>query len=164
MMGAGSETVAAESVGKAVALYGCVGLTWLAFFSWLAVVGWAIQRRKEREAFYRHETEKRLLEQGDASAEQFLQLRREEERTRWLRRREGLKVGGLITGAIGLGILLGLRFVDTGALSFSAVGWIPLGIGLVLVLYAYVLYPESPSLGRGAPPAPSGGETDDRHD
>jgi hypothetical protein len=151
-------------MGQAIAMYGCVAVTWLAFFSWLAVVGWAIQRRKEREAYYRHETEKKLLERGDASAEQFLQLRREEERTRWLRRREGLKLGGLITTALGIGILVGLRFVDTGTLSLSAVGWIPLAIGLVLLLYAYVLYPEPPSLGRGAPPVPSGGGGDDRRD
>ena len=119
------------------------------------MVGWAIQRRKEREAYYWHETEKRLVDKGEVTAEQLLRLRSEEERVRWLRRREGLKLGGLITAVAGIGIVVALRFVDTGELSISPIGWIPLGIGAVLLLYTYVLYPDFTIRGSGIPLTPS---------
>lgn len=117
----------------------------------------------EREAYYRHETEKRLLEMGEAGARQILALRNEEERARWRRRREGLKLGGVITTALGLGILIGFQFVDTGESSFAGAGGFPLIIGAALLLYAYLLYPKftsldvetpSPSTDDGGPAGP----------
>jgi hypothetical protein len=154
-MDVAGQTAAAAGVSNDIPAFLLVGVFWVAFFSWVTVVGWAIQRRKEREAYYRHETEKRLVDKSGVSAEQLLGLRNEEERIRWLRRREGLKLGGLVTLAAGIGIVVALRFVDTGELSISVTGWIPLGIGVVLLLYTYVLYPTSPSLGGGIPSIPS---------
>jgi len=161
-MDVGGETAAAA--GTDIIAIVVVAVFWVALFCWMTVVGWAIQRRKEREAYYRHETEKRLVDKGEFSAEQFLILRNEEERVRWLRRREGLKLGGLITAAAGIGIVVALRFIDTGELSISAMGWIPLGIGVVLLLYTYVLYPTSPSLGGGSPSIPSDKRRADEQD
>jgi len=132
-----------------------VAIFWLALFCWLTVVGWAKQRRKEREAFYRHETEKKLVDTGGASVDQLLKLRYDEDCKRWALRREGLKLGGLITAAAGLGLVLAPPLLKTGKLSISALGWIPLGIGVALLLYAYLLYPQfSGELG-GMPPTPS---------
>ena len=161
-MDVGGETAAAA--GSEIFAFLVVGVVWVAFFSWLTVVGWAIQRRKEREAYYRHETEKRLVDKGEVSTEQLLRLRNEEEHVRWIRRREGLKLGGLITAAAGIGLVVALRFVDTGGLTISAMGWIPLGIGVVLLLYTYVLYPTSPSLGGGIPSIPSDERRADEQD
>src|SRR5260370_22792113 len=38
------------------------------FFAFLSVEGWAQQKRREREAFYRHEVLKKLIEKGGAAA------------------------------------------------------------------------------------------------
>jgi hypothetical protein len=118
-----------------------IAITYVALFSWLAITGWARQRRLEREAFYRSETERRLVEKGEG-VEQILRLHRETACARWLRRREGLKLGGLITAAIGAGVVIALRFIDTNGVSISSLGWIPLGVGAVVLIYAYALYPK----------------------
>lgn len=163
-MGAGVETAAAAGGDGNVAAMLVVAVVWVACFSWLAVVGWAIQRRKEREAYYRHETEKRLLEKGEAGATQILRLRHEEERTRWLRRREGLRLGGVITTALGISLLVGLQFIDTGELSLAGTGGIPLIIGLALLLYAYVFYPKFTEFDSDTLPLSSDERGGDQHD
>ena len=159
-MDVGGEAMAAASRGSDIVAFVVVAVFWAALFCWLTVVGWATQRRKEREAYYRHETEKRLVDKGEVTAEQLLRLRTEEERVRWLRRREGLKLGGLITTAAGIGIVVGFRFVDAGELAVSAMGWIPLGIGVVLLLYTYVLYPKLSELDVDTPSARPGERSD----
>ena len=161
-MGAGGETAATGGSMDIVAIL-AVAAIWLALFCWLAVVGWAKHRRLEREAYYHHETEKRLLEKGDAGAVQILRLRNEEQRVRWLQRREGLKLGGLIVTALGMGILVGLQFIDTGGLSFAGAGWVPLIIGLALLLYVYVLHPKTTNLSSDLPPLPPGERKGDPH-
>jgi hypothetical protein len=134
-----------EDITAAIAV-AVVAIIYVALFCWLAVIGWAKHRRMEREAYYRHETEKKLIEKGEAGSWQILRLRDEEERTRWLRRREGFKVAGLVTTALGAGILVGLQMIDIGEYSFAGAGGIPLIIGAALLLYAYVLYPKYMSL------------------
>ena len=139
-----------------VAGFVMIGVVWIAFFTWLAVIGWAIQRRKERVAYYRQETEKKLIDKGTMTADQILRLRSEDERAQWLRRREGLRLGGLITAALGVGVLVCLEFIDTGEVSVTSIGWVPLAIGVVLLLYAYVLCPKFTEPDRDAlPPSPS---------
>lgn len=162
----GAETDAAglsEDATTTMALI-AVAVIYVALFCWLAVVGWAKHRRLEREAYYRHETEKRLLEKGEAGARQILSLRNEEERTRWLRRREGFKVAGLITTALGAAILVSLQIIDTGEYSLAGAGGFPLIIGFTLLLYAYLLYPKPLNLDLDGSSDPSVDETDMRHD
>ena len=118
----------------------------------LAVVGWARQRRLEREAYYRHETEKRLVDTGQMTAEWIIKLRAEEERDRWRRRHEGLKLGGLIITALGATSIISLQLVEFVDHSYSALGLIPLGVGLVVLFYAYFLQPRHPKLGGDLPP------------
>ncbi len=163
-MDVGGETAAAAGGNSDIVAIVVVAAFWVVFFSWATVVGWAIQRRKEREAYYRHETEKRLVDKGGVSAEQLLGLRIEEERIRWLRRREGLKLGGLITTALGIGLLAAFQFVDMGRLSLAGTAGIPLIIGLALLLYVYALCPDytQPDT-ETLPPPPdkrSGGQND----
>ena len=121
-MDVGAETAAASSGGDSFTAILMVGVIWVAFFSWLAVTGWARQRRREREAFYRNETEKRLLDKGEATAEQILRVRNQEERVRWLQRREGLKLGGLITVAVGVGIIVALPMIEAGEQTLAGAG------------------------------------------
>jgi hypothetical protein len=113
----------------------------LAVFSWLAVDTWSENRRKEREAFYRSDTLRKIAEtQGGAPA--ALEYLREEERIAQKRRREGLKIGGLITIAAGIGIAVFLNaFLPDRPLYF--LGLIPLLIGLALLFYVYDLAPKA---------------------
>jgi len=113
----------------------------LALFSYLAVETWSENRRKEREAFYRNDTLKKIAEtQGGASA--ALEYLREEERNAQKRRQEGLKLGGLITTAVGIGVVVFLIAILPDRPIYFA-GLIPLLIGLVLFLYAYILAPKA---------------------
>jgi hypothetical protein len=160
MMPPGSESVPAEDSVAAIAII-VVAVIYIALFSWLAVIGWAKHRRLEREAYFRHETEKRLLESGKAGAMQILKLRTEEERIRWFRRREGLKLGGIVTTALGAGVLVGLQLIDTGDYSFAGAGGFPLIIGAAILLYAYLLYPKFSELDIDIPPIAFGDQADD---
>ncbi len=163
-MGPGSETTAASGANSDIVAFIVAGAFWVALFCWLTVVGWARNRRMEREAYYRHETERRLLERGDAGANEILRLRRAEARARWLRRREGLRLTGVITAVLGAGILVGLQFVDTGDPLLSGAGGIPLIIGSALLLYAYVLYPKLEELDVDTLQQPSHGRSIEQQD
>ena len=59
---------------------------------------------------------------------------------------EGYKVGGLITVAAGIGLGTFLYFLEPGS-SVYVVGLVPLLIGLVLLLYGFILAPR-PTRGR----------------
>jgi uncharacterized membrane protein YczE len=57
------------------------------------------------------------------------------------RRREGLKLGGLITIAVGVGIIVFL--VGKPGPQIFTVGAIPLLVGIALMAYAYFLAPRA---------------------
>jgi len=92
-------------------------------------------RRREREAFYRSETLKRLAE---VPGEAGLALLRENERSTMRRRREDIKLGGLVTTAVGIGLMALLRALVPDRAVYVT-GLIPLLIGLALLLHSYVL-------------------------
>jgi len=107
-------------------------------WAFIAVVSWADIRRKEREAYYRHETMKKISEMPGESG---LALLREDERNTALRRKENIKLGGLITSAVGVGLMIFLRAVETREAAYL-VGLIPLLVGIALLAYSYVLAPK----------------------
>ncbi len=114
----------------------------IAMFSFVAVVVWAGERRREREAYYKSETIKKIAETqggGGGSAIEFL---REEERISARRRQEGQKLGGVVTIGVGIGLIAFIRAVDHDNAA-CLVGLIPLFIGIALVAYAYVLAPKN---------------------
>lgn len=113
----------------------------IALFSFLAVIGWAENRRKEREAYYRYEFRKKLVEAGEMNATHLQELMRFEYETEMQRRRQGMVAGGFITAGVGLGILFGLQFIREEAVWM--VGYIPLGIGGAMLLYALFFAPKS---------------------
>jgi hypothetical protein len=114
----------------------------IALFSFLAVASWAEARRKEREAYYTSETVKKIAESSAEGAKSALELLREKQKNAQSRRLEGLKLGGLITTAVGIGVMVLLRWIANDDGPVYLVGVIPLLIGAVLVLYVFWLAPK----------------------
>ena len=107
-------------------------------WAFIAIASWGDNRRKEREAYYRHETIKKISEMP---AETGLALLREDERFATRRRQENLKLGGLVTSAIGVGLMIFLRAIDTSEPVYL-VGLIPFLAGLPLLVYHHVGTPK----------------------
>lgn len=115
------------SVG-AVALFGV----------FLPISQWTENRRKEREAFYKAEMIRRVSESSAESSKAVLELLREDDRLREIKKIEGMKVGGLVS--IGVGIGLGFLLKSTaGEGSPYLVGMIPGLIGVALLVYVFFL-------------------------
>lgn len=115
----------------------------ICLFTFLAVSSWAEERRKEREAFYRSEVLKKLLDSPGTNTQQVLDMIREEEQSALRRRQEGLKLGGLITTAVGFGIVVFLAGAVHTDEPVWMVGLIPLLVGVVLLVYAFFLAPKA---------------------
>ena len=118
----------------------------VALFSFIAVAAWSDARRKEREAYYTSETLKKIAESGAGGAA-ALEFLREQDRIAERRRRGGLRLGGLICGAVGIALMIQLRAMshDPIARVPSGVyfaGLIPLLVGIALLLYSYLLAPK----------------------
>ena len=71
----------------------------------IPLVTWIDSRRKEREAFYQADTMRRLTESTTDGAKAALELMREQARQERIKMREGLKVGGIITAFVGIGVI-----------------------------------------------------------
>ncbi len=126
-------------VGVAVFLVPIVGS--IALFSFLGVAAWSEARRKEREAYYTSDTLKKIAESSGEGARSALELLREQEKNAVKRRIEGMKLGGLITAAVGIGVMVFLRGIVRDEPVYLA-GLIPLLIGLALLLYPLLLAPK----------------------
>jgi len=113
----------------------------IALFSFLAVAIWVDARRKEREAYYRSETLKKIAESSGEGAKAAIELMREQEKNAGKRRLGGLKLGGLITAAVGIGVMVLLRGILHDEPVYLA-GLIPLLIGVALLVYAFFLAPK----------------------
>ena len=110
-------------------------------FSFIAVAVWSQERRREREAYYRSETIKKLAELQGPGSNTLLEFVREEDKRAKAKLREGLKLGGVVTAAVGIALMIFLRAVDRENAAYL-VGLIPSLIGVALLAYAYVLAPR----------------------
>lgn len=121
-----------------------VGL--VSFFSFLAIASWMKARLRERQAFYKSETIKKIAEsQGGNAALEYL---RDGDRAAARQRNESRKLSGLVTVAVGIGIMIFLRRVpisphSDGDSSAYLVGIIPILVGAALIVYSYVLAPKN---------------------
>jgi hypothetical protein len=98
-----------------VALFGFLAIGAVALFSMIAVASWANARQKERETYYKTDMIKKVAESQGAGAASALELMREEARIASVRTKEGLKIGGLVMVAIGIGLLVFLHALVTDA-------------------------------------------------
>lgn len=113
----------------------------LALFSFLGVVSWCDARRRERDAFYRNEIAKKMADIGEESRRSVLQFLDEQERIRVYRRRERLRLGGVITAVTAVAIMILLRGLAQDAKlgvppQVYLTGLIPFCIGVVLVFFS----------------------------
>jgi hypothetical protein len=115
----------------------------IALFSFVAVAVWSGERRREREAYYRSETLKKIADTQGAGGGSALEFLREEERIEARRKREGQKLGGMITMAVGVGLMIFLYSIpDPDARFAYRVGLIPFLIGVVLLGHALFAAPK----------------------
>lgn len=110
----------------------------VALFSFLAINSWSEARRKERESYYKNDMLKKVSDAQGPGAASALELMREEARIATVRTRQGLQIGGLVTGAVGLGLLIFLRAL-IGPNGVFLCGLIPLFIGLALYGGSYLV-------------------------
>lgn len=117
----------------------------VALFSFLSVHSYIAGRRREREAYYKNETVRRLTESQGAGAGAAVELMHQEEAISIRRRLEGLKLGGLITSAVGIGFMIFLYAVnDADGHKVALIGLIPLLVGVALLVYVYGLATKAP--------------------
>ncbi len=110
------------------------------FVVFLPVVTWLNTRREEREAFYRADTMRRIVESPGAGANAALEIMREENRQRLAKSREGMTIGGLIN--VGVGIGLALFFWGMGVRYLCMIGAIPGLVGVALLAYVTLFAPK----------------------
>ncbi len=104
-------------------------------------------RRKEREAFYKAETFRRIAEAPGDGGVNAVQLLHEQERIKQIKVREGLKIAGLINLGVGLALIIFLRALLGGGGSLQSggtgpvylCGLIPGFIGAAMIIYVYFL-------------------------
>ena len=113
----------------------------VSLFSFIGVAVWSDARRREREAYYKHEMLKRMAEIQGTGVASALELLREQDRIAERRCREGTKLGGMVTASIGIGLLVFLRALVPDRPVYLC-GLIPLLIGIALLAYSYVLAPK----------------------
>ncbi|HUI57987.1 MAG TPA: DUF6249 domain-containing protein [Bryobacteraceae bacterium] len=114
-----------------------------ALFSFVAIAAWADARRKEREAYYKSETIKKIAEATGPGANAALELMREEARNAARRHRAEIGLGGLVTSGVGLALMVFLAVIGThGQPPVFMVGLIPLAVGVTLLVYAYWIAPK----------------------
>ena len=109
----------------------------IALFTFLAVAVFAGSRSEERKAYYKNDMLKKLAESPESGAA-ALEYLREQERQVTRKQRGGLQLGGIITIATGIALMVFLGGIVPHKPVFL-VGLIPLLIGVALFGYAHFM-------------------------
>ena len=107
-------------------------------FTFVIVIHWVDTQRKERQAYYKAETLRRVSEASGEGAKAAVELMREDDRLKRAKIREGLKIGGLINVGVGVGLLIFLRAL-LGNTGVYLCGLIPGFIGVAMLLYVFFM-------------------------
>ena len=128
-----------EEVFGSFGLWAFLTISAVALFAvFIPLVTWMENRRKERDAFYKSETIRRVAEASGDSAKATVELLREQHRMGLQKTREGMKIAGVINIGVGIGLLIFLRAL-IGAEPVYLCGLIPGFIGVGMLVYVYVL-------------------------
>jgi hypothetical protein len=107
-------------------------------FAFVIVIHWVDSQRKERDAFYKADTLRRVSEASGEGAKAALELMQEDERLKRIHAREGMKIAGLINIGVGIGLLIFLHALLAGTAIYLC--WlIPGLIGVGFLIYVYFL-------------------------
>lgn len=112
------------------AVIGTAGITFV------AIVIWVEERTKQRQAHYESENIRKLIESGGAeAATRFLQetRRRKAEETR-----NGARLGGIITIAVGISLMVFMHQLFNGA-PIYLVGLVPMSVGVGLLIFTELI-------------------------
>jgi hypothetical protein len=124
--------------GAALFLFLAVGA--IGLFGFLSVATWTGTQYAEREAYYKAEMLKKIAEIG-GDHNPALEYLREQERIAEGKRIVGFRVGGLVNVGVGIGLMIMLHGLVRPAPVYLC-GYIPLFIGIALLLYGYWLGPK----------------------
>jgi Flp pilus assembly protein TadB len=106
------------------------------FGIFLPTVTWIDKQHKERSAFYKAETIRRIAEASGEGVKAAMDLLQQQSRLEQQRKREGMKIGGLI--CIGVGAATCLLFWSQHDQGFL-IGLTPAFVGAALLIYVYLL-------------------------
>jgi Flp pilus assembly protein TadB len=122
-----------------IAVFGFLAVGAIALFGiFLPISSWADARRREREAYYKAETLRRIAESTTEGAKAAIELMREQERQARLHKREGMKVGGLINLFLGIALTVFI-YALLGPHSPYLCGLILVAIGAALLIYVFFM-------------------------
>ena len=138
----GSEGIAAGG------LFLFLSVLMVSVFSFVSIAVWSESRRKEREAYYKAESLRRVAEMPGEGAKYVIEVMKEDERIRQahqfsneIKKLEGMKIGGLVN--IGVGVALFCLIYFTSSQKGAAfVGLFPGLIGVALLVYVMFLAPR----------------------
>lgn len=122
------ENVLIPVVGMLIPIVAIVSL-----FTFISLAVWFGTRQKERDAFYKAETLRRITEASGEGAKAAIDLLREEEHLKRIKSREGLKIGGLVNLGLGVGLTIFLWALVGPKIALC--GLIPGLIGVALLIY-----------------------------
>ena len=123
---------------EALALFGFLAVGAVALFSFIAVASWSDARRKERESYYKNDMLKKLAEASGPGAAAAIELLREQDRLQTLRKRQGMKIGGIVVFGTGIGLLVFLHMLLPQQPIYM-VGVLMMLIGIALYASSYFL-------------------------
>ncbi len=110
------------------------------FVVFIPLTSWIDGQRKEREAFYKAETMRRLVEASGEGAKAALELMRADNRLKRIKTMEGLKIGGIINICVGAALIIFLRgLLGGGSGTPVLVGLIPGFVGIGMLIYVFLL-------------------------
>jgi hypothetical protein len=110
------------------------------FAVFIPLVTYIERRGKEREAYYKAETFRRIAESSGEGAKMAMELLREENRQKQIKMLEGLKVGGLINVGVGIALVIFLRvLLGGGTGSPWLCGMIPGLVGVAMLVYVFYM-------------------------
>jgi Flp pilus assembly protein TadB len=107
----------------------------------VAIIVWITEQRKGKEAYLRNELLRKIAESQEDSAQKVFEMIRQEEQDARIRRREGVKLAGLILVAIGIGLAVMLALLERSEPAWI-IGSIPFLIGVALLVYVFFLGPK----------------------